>query len=53
VTPELVRGAHERGLRVDVWTIDHKTDMRRLLGFGVDGIMTDRPDILTRVLRGE
>jgi glycerophosphoryl diester phosphodiesterase len=26
--------------------------MRRLLGFGVDGIMTDRPDILARVLRG-
>ena len=53
VTPELVRGAHERGLRVDVWTIDHEPDMRRLLGFGVDGIMTDRPDILTRVLQGK
>lgn len=52
MTPELVRGAHERGLRVDVWTIDHEPDMRRLLGFGVDGIMTDRPDILARVLRG-
>jgi glycerophosphoryl diester phosphodiesterase len=52
VTPELVRGAHEQGLRVDVWTIDHEPDMRRLLGFGVDGIMTDRPDILARVLRG-
>jgi glycerophosphoryl diester phosphodiesterase len=50
VTPELVRRAHERGLRVDVWTIDHEPDMRRLLGFGVDGIMTDRPDILARVL---
>ncbi len=53
VTPELVRGAQERGLRVDVWTIDHEPDMRRLLGFGVDGIMTARPDILTRVLRGK
>jgi glycerophosphoryl diester phosphodiesterase len=52
VTPELVRAAHERGLRVDVWTIDHEPDMRRLLGFGVDGIMTDRPDILAKVLRG-
>ena len=52
VTPELVRGAHERGLWVDVWTIDHEPLMRRLLGFGVDGIMTDRPDILARVLRG-
>jgi glycerophosphoryl diester phosphodiesterase len=53
VTPELVRAAHERGLRVDVWTIDREPDMRRLLGFGVDGIMTDRPDILAKVLRGE
>ena len=53
VTSELIRRAHERGLRVDVWTIDHEPDMRRLLGSGVDGIMTDRPDILTRVLRGE
>ena len=53
VTSELIRRAHERGLRVDVWTIDHEPDMRRLLGLGVDGIMTDRPDILTRVLRGE
>ena len=53
VTSELIRRAHEQGLRVDVWTIDYEPDMRRLLGFGVDGIMTDRPDILTRVLRGE
>jgi glycerophosphoryl diester phosphodiesterase len=52
VTPELVRAAHERGLRVDVWTIDEEPAMRRLLGFGVDGIMTDRPDVLTRVLQG-
>jgi glycerophosphoryl diester phosphodiesterase len=53
VTPEFVRAARERGLRVDVWTIDDEPDMRRLLGFGVDGIMTDRPDILAKVLRGE
>jgi glycerophosphoryl diester phosphodiesterase len=52
VAPELIRVAHERGLRVDVWTIDHEPDMRRLLGFGVDGIMTDRPDILAKVLKG-
>jgi glycerophosphoryl diester phosphodiesterase len=53
VTPELVRAGHERALRVDVWTIDHEPDMRRLLGFGVDGIMTDRPDILANVLKGK
>jgi hypothetical protein len=41
----LVRAAHARGLRVDVWTVGEETDMRRLLGFGVDGVMTDRPDL--------
>jgi glycerophosphoryl diester phosphodiesterase len=50
VTPGLVRAAHARGLRVDVWTVDEESDMRRLLGFGVDGVMTDRPDLLARVL---
>lgn len=50
VTPDLVRAAHERGLRVDVWTVDREPDMRRLLGYGVDGIMTDRPDVLARVV---
>jgi glycerophosphoryl diester phosphodiesterase len=35
---------------VDVWTIDSEPDMRRLLGFGVDGIMTDQPYILAQVL---
>jgi glycerophosphoryl diester phosphodiesterase len=51
-TPDFVRAAHKQGLRVDVWTIDTEPDMRRLLGYGVDGIMTDRPDILAKVLEG-
>jgi glycerophosphoryl diester phosphodiesterase len=49
-TRNFVRAAHRQGLRVDVWTIDDEADMRRLLGYGVDGIMTDRPDVLARVL---
>jgi glycerophosphoryl diester phosphodiesterase len=52
VTPGFIRAAHERGLRVDVWTIDSEADMRRLLGYGVDGIMTDRPDVLAKLLEG-
>jgi glycerophosphoryl diester phosphodiesterase len=52
VTPGFVRVAHEQGLRVDVWTLDTEPDLRRLLGYGVDGIITDRPDILTKVLEG-
>jgi glycerophosphoryl diester phosphodiesterase len=50
VTRRFVREAHDRGLRVDVWTIDDEPAMRRLLSFGVDGIMTDRPDVLASVL---
>jgi len=50
VTRRFVRNAHDRGLRVDVWTIDDEPAMRRLLSFGVDGIMTDRPNLLTGVL---
>lgn len=50
LTPALVRRAHDAGLRVDVWTVDREADMRRLLSWGVDGIMTDRPDVLTHLL---
>jgi len=37
---------------VDVWTINSEPDMRRLLGSGVEGVMTDRPNVLARVLGG-
>jgi glycerophosphoryl diester phosphodiesterase len=37
---------------VDVWTVNTEPDMRRVLGHGVDGIMTDRPDVLSLMLRG-
>lgn len=50
VTPELVAWAHRWNLPVHVWTIDEEEDMRRLLSWGVDGIQTDRPDRLARVL---
>ncbi|MFC4905277.1 glycerophosphodiester phosphodiesterase [Kocuria oceani] len=51
LTPRLLRAAQQAGLRVDVWTIDREEDMRRLLAWGVDGVMTDRPDLLSRVVR--
>jgi len=53
VTPEFVRAAHRLNLRVDMWTINTEPDMRRVLGYGVDGIMTDRPDVLNRLLEGD
>jgi glycerophosphoryl diester phosphodiesterase len=50
VDRRFVDAAHRRGLAVHVWTIDHATEMERLLDLGVDGIMTDRPAILKEVL---
>jgi len=45
-----VRWFHARGMPVHVWTVDEEADMRALLALGVDGIMSDRPDVLARVL---
>jgi glycerophosphoryl diester phosphodiesterase len=50
VTRRFVREAHRLNLPVQVWTVDRAEDMRRLLGWGVDGIQTDRPDVLSRLL---
>ncbi len=53
VTPRFIREAHDRNLPVHVWTVDDPDDMRRLLGWGVDGIQSDRPDLLAAVLTEE
>jgi glycerophosphoryl diester phosphodiesterase len=50
VTPRFVNAAHNRGVRVDVWTIDESEEMRRLLDLGADVIMTNRPEVLEGVL---
>jgi glycerophosphoryl diester phosphodiesterase len=50
VTASFVRQMHARGVAVHVWTINDAPEMRRLLALGVDGIDTDRPDLLKAVL---
>jgi glycerophosphoryl diester phosphodiesterase len=50
VTPRFVASAHRLNLPVQVWTVDDPADMRRLFAWGVDGIQSDRPDLLARVL---
>ena len=55
VTPRFVSAAHRLGVQVHVWTIDDRAEMARLLDLGIDGVMTDRPNVLKDLLveRGE
>lgn len=46
-----VDAAHAAGVHVHAWTVNGAVDMDRLLDMGVDGIVTDRPDVLNEVLR--
>jgi glycerophosphoryl diester phosphodiesterase len=49
VTPALVDRLHTLGKHLHVWTIDDAEQMHRLLDLGVDGIVTDRPEVLLDV----
>jgi glycerophosphoryl diester phosphodiesterase len=49
VSPTFVRHAHAAGLEVQVWTVDEVADMERLLGWGVDALISNRPDVAVSV----
>ena len=51
ITAGLLNDAHELGIQVFVWTVDSKNDMARLIEMGIDGIITNRPDILRDLIR--
>ncbi|MEL6342398.1 MAG: glycerophosphodiester phosphodiesterase family protein [Myxococcota bacterium] len=46
ITPRYARKMHRRGYRIIVWTVNDPVEARRLIDAGVDGIITDRPDLL-------
>ena len=50
ITPSAVKSVQDQGVRMDVWTVNDAAEMRRLIEMGVDGIMTDRPDRLFKVI---
>lgn len=49
ISPRFVRHVHDAGQRIQAWTIDEEPDMRRLLSWGVDGLISNRPDLAVRV----
>lgn len=50
MTAQFVRAAHERNLRVEPWTIDDPEQMKLYIRWGVDGLITDRPDLMLEIL---
>jgi glycerophosphoryl diester phosphodiesterase len=51
VSPRFIKYAHGVGLGVQVWVVDREDDARRLLDWGVDGLITDRPDLIVPIVR--
>jgi len=53
VTAALVREAHARDVPVWAWTVDDEQHMRRLTEVGVDGVISNRPEVLVSLAGGE
>jgi glycerophosphoryl diester phosphodiesterase len=49
IDPDLVTQTHQLGLKVVVWTVNAPEDIARMIDIGVDGIISDRPDLLRKV----
>jgi glycerophosphoryl diester phosphodiesterase len=51
MTDRFVREAHAKNIKVEPWTVDDPELMRQYIKWGVDGIITDRPDLMIQVLK--
>ena len=51
ISPRFLDHAHRAGLAVHVWTVNEADDIRRLMAWGVDGIISDRPDVAVATVR--
>ena len=50
LTERRIKKLQKRGWKIHVWTVDNEQDMRRFIKWGIDGIMTNRPSLLRRLL---
>jgi glycerophosphoryl diester phosphodiesterase len=50
MTERFIREAHAKNVKVEPWTVDDPELMKRYIEWGVDGIMTDRPDLMIEVV---
>ena len=53
VDPDLVRRAHDAGLALNVWTVNAPDDLRAMVAWGADAVITDRLDDALAIARGE
>lgn len=52
LTPEIVAELHKMGVKAIPWTVNSEEDMMRMISMGVDGIITDRADLFTKIRDG-
>lgn len=50
IDDKIIDAVHRAGAHIHLWTVNEPDDMRRFIDMGVDGIVTDRPDLLNEVL---
>jgi glycerophosphoryl diester phosphodiesterase len=51
VSPRFIADSHRAGLGVQIWTVNDVDEARRLLGWGADALITDRPDLMVPLVR--
>jgi glycerophosphoryl diester phosphodiesterase len=51
MTARFIREAHAKNIHVEPWTVDDPELMKQYIEWGVDGIITDRPDLMIQVLK--
>jgi len=49
--PEIIKGCKENGIDINTFTVDEPEDIKRLAAAGVDGIITNVPDVALSIVR--